>query len=336
MCSAIYTVAAGDEGKASAQEVRTNAHTGVVYSVCWSTVHNVVASGGADNACKLWVPPADPKAAMRCTFAIAHPGAVNCCDFSGPAAQGKCAEGDLILATACDDSIIRIYSVALDGCSARQLQQLAGHTAKAFNAIWSPLLPYTLASSSNDRTIAVWDLSNGLQVKAATTWLHGHLDNTRAVAWNAHVPYILFTGSWDGCIRVWDIRGAGCCLRVVLDHHADVYDVCSHATRPFLMASSSRDTTLRLWSCDLLTPGLHLALLEGTEATAQVDETMVPGAPARLCSPVTMQAVERMGACKTSAERVALRADLCIYADGIQELGDALAQVCCAVLCCAV
>ena len=41
---------------------------------------------------------------------------------------------------------------------------------------------------------------------------------------------------------------------------------------------------------------------------------MVPGAPARLCSPVTMQAVERMGACKTSAERVALRADLCIYA----------------------
>jgi len=51
---------------------------------------------------------------------------------------------------------------------------------------------------------------------------------------------------------VWDIRGTGCCLRVVLDHHADVYDLCCHATRPFLLTSTSRDTTLRVWSCEML------------------------------------------------------------------------------------
>jgi WD40 repeat protein len=50
---AIYTVAPGDEGKASVQEVRSaGMHTGVVYSVCWSSKHNIVASGGADCTCR--------------------------------------------------------------------------------------------------------------------------------------------------------------------------------------------------------------------------------------------------------------------------------------------
>ena len=158
---------------------------------------------------------------------------------------------------------------------------------------------------------------------------------------------------------MWDIRGTGCCLRVVLDHHADVYDLCCHATRPFLLTSTSRDTTLRVWSCEMLVrtrtpthtqaqthihtqththtqphtqthththtqvPGLHLALLEGLEATAQVDDTMAPGAPARLCSPGAMEAISRIDLFKTSAEKAAVRADLCVFADGMQELGAA-------------
>ena len=88
---------------------------------------------------------------------------VNGCDFSPAAAQGKCAEGDLILATTCDDKLIRIYVVDISGGSARLLQQISGHTSKVFNAVWSPLLPYTLASSSNDKLIGVWDLSSGLE-----------------------------------------------------------------------------------------------------------------------------------------------------------------------------
>ena len=47
---------------------------------------------------------------------------VNGCDVSPAAARGKCAEGDLILATTCDDKLIRIYVVDLSGASARLLQ----------------------------------------------------------------------------------------------------------------------------------------------------------------------------------------------------------------------
>ena len=36
------------------------------------------------------------------------------------------------------------------------------------------------------------------------------------------------------------------------DHHADVYGLASHPRRPFVYASSSRDTSLRFWSIDEL------------------------------------------------------------------------------------
>ncbi len=40
------------------------------------------------------------------------------------------------------------------------------------------------------------------------------------------IPHVLFSGSWDGCMRVWDVQKEGVCVRVVLDHHADIYDIC--------------------------------------------------------------------------------------------------------------
>ncbi len=66
-----------------------------------------------------------------------------------------------------------------------------------------------------------------------------------------------------------------------------------------------------------------MALLEGLEATAQVDDTMTPGAPARLCSLEAMEAISRIDLFKTSGEKAAVRANLCVFADGMQELGAA-------------
>lgn len=102
----------------------------------------------------------------------------------------------------------------------------------------------------------------------------------------------LSAGSWDYTIRVWDTRD-GTCLDTVYDHGADVYGKTSssprrktpctthtvssislkphtilcvcvcvgltcHHSRPFTMASCSRDSTVRLWS---LTPLISPLLL---------------------------------------------------------------------------
>jgi WD40 repeat protein len=56
----------------------------------------------------------------------------------------------------------------------------------------------------------------------------------------------LLSGSWDCKIKVWDIRNGS--LFENDEHIADVYGIASHPERPFVYISSSRDTTLRIWS----------------------------------------------------------------------------------------
>ena len=36
--------------------------------------------------------------------------------------------------------------------------------------------------------------------------------------------------SWDSTIRMWDVR-TGECVRVITDHHADVYGIAAHPNR---------------------------------------------------------------------------------------------------------
>lgn len=46
------------------------------------------------------------------------------------------------------------------------------------------------------------------------------------------------------------MREGGACLAVVQDHQSDIYGLATHALRPFLVVSSSRDTSLRFWNLD--------------------------------------------------------------------------------------
>ena len=89
-----------------------------------------------------------------------------------------------VLATACADGKVRLYHLKrkqghsrrgsnssaggggdssmerLLGAKLTLVTCLTGHSKSIFRAIWSPHSPTLLASSSNDRTIRVWDTSN--------------------------------------------------------------------------------------------------------------------------------------------------------------------------------
>ena len=76
-------------------------------------------------------------------------------------------------------------------------------------------------------------------------------------------------------------------IRVLSDHHADIYSIASHPQRPFVLVSTSRDTTMRTWFMDELVSALCLPLLLGappTSLVAPVDSEMgSAGLPRALC-----------------------------------------------------
>ena len=54
-------------------------------------------------------------------------------------------------------------------------------------------------------------------------------------------------------------------MYTITDHNADVYGISFHAKRPFLFASCSRDTTIRLFAVDGLISALKMQLLGENE-----------------------------------------------------------------------
>jgi WD repeat-containing protein 17 len=158
----------------------------------------------------------------------------------------------LQLATGCLDGKVRVYQ------DSELVSEFKAHEGKIFNLAWNPCFENVIATSSDDRTVGVWDV----RTKKVIASLRGHTQNTRAIVWNTEVPWLLVSGSWDATIRVWDVR-SGECLHVSGEHHADVYGIASHPERPFLLLSCSRDASIRFWSLEEFVVDLELKLISG-------------------------------------------------------------------------
>ncbi|CAM9815043.1 unnamed protein product, partial [Ectocarpus fasciculatus] len=154
-----------------------------------------------------------------------------------------------------------------------------------------------------------------------TAVLRGHTSNVRPLHWNSEVPWLLLSGSWDGTVRAWDVRRAGvrwsggnhqgsekgiggggdvaaetggggasrreACIAVMSDHVADVYGLSASPSRPFLYASVSRDTTIRLFGLEGVASSIRTrAVLAGGSVSSALSDTasaMLPASPTALC-----------------------------------------------------
>ena len=102
----------------------------------------------------------------------------------------------------------------------------------------------------------------------------------RALQWHSEIPQILLSGSWDATIKVWD-ASKGVTIYTSKHHHADVYGLSSHPARPFLFISSSRDSTLRLFTLDeLAAPFFLQSALSCSSSCAVVSRDHQRGAAA--------------------------------------------------------
>ncbi len=234
-------------------------HTKAVYRVDWNKNNtDLLVSSSGDCTCCVFTREG------QILYTLRHPDIVYGCEWS--------PFDPTYLVTGCKDGEVRVYNTAdleesnqsKRGQKAKPMQVFHGHSRKVFNTVWSPLLPGTLASGSDDLTIRVWQqsssdrslsslislisqsllsplISRSLFNSHALRVLKGHTDNVRALVWNSELAHILMSGAWDGTIRLWDVMQS-VCLRVVSDHHADVYglQVCTlHLIPPHNYLTSS-------------------------------------------------------------------------------------------------
>jgi Tol biopolymer transport system component len=131
--------------------------------------------------------------------------------------------------------------------STSHIRTLTGHTSTVWGVAFSPD-GHTLATTSDDRTVRLWDLTNRDQPHPLGVPLTGHTDPVTGVAFSPD-GHTLATTSSDRTVRLWDLtnRDQPHPLGAPLTGHTDEVLGVAFSPDGHTLATTSSDQTVRLW-----------------------------------------------------------------------------------------
>jgi WD40 repeat protein len=123
---------------------------------------------------------------------------------------------------------------------ANTLYVCCGHSSRVTAIAWSPDGKY-LASASYDKTVQVWDATNGKHMLTCK----GHFERIQALAWSPESKRVV-SASDDGMVRIWDIS-TGNVLVTYAEHKGQVRAVSWSPDGAHIVSAGS-DTIVQVWS----------------------------------------------------------------------------------------
>ncbi len=227
-------------------------HTSQVWSVAFSPEGQTLASSSSDQTIKLWnVSTGECHQTLQ-----GHTSWVRSVSFS-PDGQ--------TLASGSEDHTVKLWDTNTNQC----YKTLQGHTSQVWSVSYGPgyLLAgrgctnspegQTLASSSSDQTIKLWNVSTGECYQT----LQGHTSWVRSVSFSPD-GQTLVSGSGDHTVKLWDVNTGRCC-KTLQGHTSRVWSVAyapsaGYANSPLgdrlpqgighTLASGNDDHTVKLWN----------------------------------------------------------------------------------------
>lgn len=161
------------------------------------------------------------------------------------------------LACGCNNCKVVLWRQNIRTKKWEQKKVLSGHT----NWIWSVAFNSDgtiLSSSSEDRTIKLWDVNTCKLINTFT----GHTGMVYSVAFSSD-SRILASGSGDHSIKLWDVV-TGKCLKTLQGHTRWVWSV-NFSAGGKILASGSGDNTIKLWNISDINRAYSQQTLDGID-----------------------------------------------------------------------
>jgi len=198
-------------------------HDGRVWSVSFSPDGQTVASGSTDSTIKVWDVASGAEKAMF----EGHTSSVNDLSFID----------NTTLVSGSEDNTVRIWDLEAES----EIRQIDAHDS----SVWGVSVnadEEIIVSSSRNGEIATWDYEGEEQER----W-QAHESGVAGLSFSPEGDSIA-SGSLDGVVKIWSPSGK--LLGAWVGHEGDVTGISFQKNGGTLVASSSRDTTVRLWQRD--------------------------------------------------------------------------------------
>jgi WD40 repeat protein/DNA-binding CsgD family transcriptional regulator len=213
-------------------------HSDWIWSVAFSPDGQKLASGSDDMSVKIW-----SVRTGECLLTLTgHTGWVWSVSFSS---------NNKILASGSEDKAIKIWDIETGECI-KTIEE--AHTQRVRSVAFPSTLdkshissvdpfdekPVLLASSSDDKTVKIWDIETG---KCLTT-LEGHDNRVRSVTFSSDRK-TLASSSDDKSIILWDVESGE--LLSKLEGHTNRVRSVAFSPDGKKLASGSDDQTVKIW-----------------------------------------------------------------------------------------